>query len=72
MKNFVLLLFVFTNLSIVFAQLPALDHKAYDLWKRVEKEQLSSNGKILTYEQSLLRGNTELHLYFKETQKTNT
>ena len=69
MKNFVLLLFVFTNLSIVFAQLPALDHKAYDLWKRVEKEQLSSNGKILTYEQSLLRGNTELHLYFKETQK---
>ncbi len=69
MKNFVFLLFVFTNLSIVFAQLPALDHKDYDLWKRVEKEQLSSNGKILTYEQSLLRGNTELHLYFKETQK---
>lgn len=69
MKNLALLIIVFTNYSNLFAQLPALDHKAYDLWKRVEKEQLSRQGKIITYEQTVLRGNTELHLYFKETQQ---
>ena len=69
MKNLALLILVFTNFSLLFAQLPALDHKAYDLWKRVEKEQLSQQGKITTYEQTVLRGNTELHIYFKERQQ---
>lgn len=69
MKNLALLIIAITNFSMLFAQLPALDYKAYDLWKRVEKEQLSHQGKIITYEQTVLRGNTELHLYFKETQQ---
>ncbi|MEN9743427.1 MAG: hypothetical protein RLZZ65_1232 [Bacteroidota bacterium] len=69
MKIKLLLLFFLANFSFLFAQLPALDFKAYDLWKRLEKEQISSTGKIITYEQSVLRGNTELHLFFPQIQK---
>jgi dipeptidyl aminopeptidase/acylaminoacyl peptidase len=66
--NLLFFLSLFSS-SFIFAQLPALDFKAYDTWKRVEKEQLSPNGKLLTYEQTVLRGNTELHIYFSESQK---
>ena len=54
---------------LVFAQKPALDFKAYDTWKRLEKEQISSNGKIITYELTVLQGNPILHIFFSANAK---
>ncbi|MEY3086543.1 MAG: hypothetical protein RLZ93_462, partial [Bacteroidota bacterium] len=54
---------------LVFAQKPTLDFNAYDTWKRLEKEQISSNGKIITYELTVLQGNPILHIFFSANAK---
>jgi hypothetical protein len=54
---------------VLFAQKPALDFKAYDTWKRLEKEQISQNGNLITYELTFLRANPILHIYKTQTQK---
>lgn len=68
MKNQLLLLLLFCN-TLLFAQKPALDFKAYDLWKRLEKEQISRDGELITYELTVLKGNPILHIYQVNTQK---
>ena len=57
---------------LVFAQKPTLDFKAYDTWKRLEKEQISSNGKIITYELTVLQGNPILHIFFSANAKQDS
>ena len=68
MKRFILLL-LFCNCTWLLAQKPALDFKAYDTWKRLEKEQISNKGQIISYELTVLKGNPALHFYFAATQK---
>ena len=68
MKRFILLLF-FCNCAWLLAQKPALDLKAYDTWKRLEKEQISTKGQIISYELTVLKGNPVLHFYYAATQK---
>ena len=65
--TFLLLLLACTH--VLFAQKPALDFKAYDTWKRLEKEQISKNGNIITYELTFLRANPILHIFNQQTQK---
>ena len=64
-----LLLLLLVGAPFLFAQKPALDFKAYDSWKRLEKEQISKNGNLITYELTFLRANPILHLYNPNTQK---
>jgi dipeptidyl aminopeptidase/acylaminoacyl peptidase len=68
MKQYILLLFL-GNCAWLLAQKPALDFKAYDTWKRLEKEQISSKGQIISYELTVLKGNPVLHFYYAATQK---
>ncbi len=68
MKN-LLIFFLLVSAINLSAQKPALDHSTYDTWKRLEKEQISRNGQIISYEQTVLRGNPELHLFYTENQK---
>ena len=63
------LLFLLGCAHILFAQKPALDFKAYDTWKRLEKEQISKNGNLITYELTFLRANPILHIFNQQTQK---
>ena len=69
MKHLLLLLLFLSNALLLFAQKPALDDKAYDTWKRLEKEQISKTGQIVSYELTVLRGNPVLHFYYAATQK---
>lgn len=64
-----LLLLLLACTPLLFAQKPALDFKAYDSWKRLEKEQISRNGKIISYELTVLKGNPVLHFYQSENSK---
>ena len=64
-----LLLLLLACTPFVFAQKPALDFKAYDSWKRLEKEQISRNGKIVSYELTVLKGNPVLHFYQSDNRK---
>lgn len=64
-----ILLLLLVCTPALFAQKPALDFKAYDSWKRLEKEQISRNGQIISYELTVLKGNPVLHLYNPNTQK---
>lgn len=64
---FLLLLLACTH--VLLAQKPALDFKAYDTWKRLEKEQISKNGNLITYELTFLRANPILHIFNQQTQK---
>lgn len=64
-----LLFLLLTCTLTLFAQKAALDFKAYDTWKRLEKEQISKNGNLITYELTFLRANPILHLYNQQTQK---
>ena len=64
-----LLLLLLACTPFLFAQKPALDFKAYDSWKRLEKEQISKDGNLITYELTVLKGNPVLHLYNPNTQK---
>ena len=68
MKYFTLL-FLLAHCTTLLAQKPALDFKAYDTWKRLEKEQISRNGEIISYELTVLKGNPVLHFYYAATQK---
>ena len=68
MKHFILL-FLLSFSFLTFAQKPALDYKAYDTWKRLEKEQISKTGQIVSYELTVLKGNPVLHVYYTATQK---
>jgi len=68
MKNLILLTLLMSY-SIGLAQKPQLDHQAYDQWKRLEKEQISRNGALISYELTVLKGNTVLHLFDTQTQK---
>jgi dipeptidyl aminopeptidase/acylaminoacyl peptidase len=67
--KYILLVTLMCFVHVLYSQKPALDFKAYDTWKRLEKEQISSNGKIISYELTVLKGNPVLHLYFPQTQK---
>ena len=69
MKHFLLLLLFLSNALLLFAQKPSLDDKAYDTWKRIEKEQISKTGQIVSYELTVLKGNPVLHFYNASTQK---
>ena len=69
MKHLLLLLLFLSNALLLFAQKPALDDKAYDTWKRIEKEQISKTGQIVSYELTVLKGNPVLHFYNAATQK---
>ncbi|MFM9004759.1 MAG: hypothetical protein ACKOSR_04560 [Flavobacteriales bacterium] len=60
MKYFTLL-FLLANCTTLLAQKPALDFKAYDTWKRLEKEQISRNGEIISYELTVLTENHVLN-----------
>jgi hypothetical protein len=64
---FLILLLACTQ--VLLAQKPALDFKAYDTWKRLEKEQISKNGNLITYELTFLRANPILHIVNQKTQK---
>ncbi len=68
MKHFIFL-FLLSFSFLTFAQKPALDYKAYDTWKRLEKEQISKTGQIVSYELTVLKGNPVLHFYYTATQK---
>jgi hypothetical protein len=50
-----LLLLLLACTPFLFAQKPALDFKAYDSWKRLEKEQISKDGNLITYELTVLK-----------------
>ncbi|MFM7007312.1 MAG: prolyl oligopeptidase family serine peptidase [Flavobacteriales bacterium] len=69
MKKFILLLLLMSTTLLLNAQKPALDYKAYDTWKRLEKEQISCNGEIISYELTVLKGNPILHFYYPKNQK---
>lgn len=68
MKN-LLLFIIILNVNFFTAQKPALDFKAYDTWKRIEKEQISESGQIATYELTVLKGNPILHIDYIAAQK---
>jgi dipeptidyl aminopeptidase/acylaminoacyl peptidase len=67
--KYILLMTLMSCVFVLYSQKPALDFKAYDTWKRIEKEQISDKGQIISYELTLLKGNPELHLYFPLTQR---
>lgn len=69
MKKYILLLLLTSTSLLLNAQKPALDFKAYDTWKRLEKEQISRNGEIISYELTVLKGNPILHFYYAKSQK---
>lgn len=69
MKKYILLLLLTSTSLLLNAQKPALDFKAYDTWKRLEKEQISRNGEIISYELTVLKGNPILHFYYAKSQQ---
>lgn len=70
MKFIFILLFFSPFFS--FSQKKVIDHMAYKDWKRTEKQQLSSSGKILTYETNPLVGDGFLYFYRNDTQKLDS
>ncbi len=55
--------------SFGWGQKKALDHTAYKEWKRVEKQQFSTNGEWITYEINPLVGDGCIHWYEPTTGK---
>jgi len=54
------------------AQKKIIDHNAYFEWKKTEKQQISSNGKFVTYEKTPLKGDGYLFIYNSKTQKLDS
>ena len=57
---------------ICFSQKKVIDHTSYKDWKRTEKQQVSTNGKLVVYETNPLIGDGFLFFYNVETQKLDS
>lgn len=66
-KNYILFaIFICTTIG-ASAQKKVIDHTAYDGWKSLKNDKISSSGKYITYEIAPLKGDTYLYIYNTET-----
>lgn len=70
-KISILSIFVFTSF-ISLSQKKEIDHNAYQYWKSLRNENISTNGKYITYETHPLNGDTYLYWYNTETNKLDS
>lgn len=56
----------------VLAQKKSIDHQAYNSWKKLSHQEISSNGKFISYEIKPYRGNGYLYLYDVESDKLDS
>jgi len=71
MKISPLILFVLL-LSGVYGQKKVIDHTAYNDWKKNENQQISNNGKYISYEVNPHRGDGQQFIYSIETAKLDS
>jgi len=57
---------------IVFSQKKVIDHTAYDKWKQLKNEQISTSGRYITYEIAPLKGDTYLYYHNTTTNKLDS
>jgi dipeptidyl aminopeptidase/acylaminoacyl peptidase len=72
MQKFRLLLVVIGMISFPYVdaqQRNPIDTEAYFKWKNVEQPVISTNGNLIVYHESLLRGNTRLMLFHRFNEK---
>lgn len=58
-----------TILNAQPAEKKELDHEDFDIWKEIDDQQISNNGRWVTYELEPGKGDPELHLYDAETER---
>ena len=71
MKLSLSVLVIFLGINVL-AQKKSIDHQAYNSWKKLSNQEISSNGKFITYEINPYRGNGYLYLYNVETDQLDS
>ena len=70
-KWWVTLLLLFSTLPS-FGQLKQIDHQAYGVWKRLEKQKSSRTGSWISYEINPLKGDGYLYFYNQVSAKLDS
>ncbi|MEY3236021.1 MAG: hypothetical protein RI883_122 [Bacteroidota bacterium] len=70
--RFLLFIVAFVAITNVFGQKKIIDHTAYNDWKKNENQQVSNDGKYISYEINPHRGDGFMYLYNTETAKLDS
>ncbi len=71
MKLSLSVLVIFLGINVL-AQKKSIDHKAYNSWKKLSNQEISSNGKFISYEINPYKGNGYLYLYNVESDQLDS
>ena len=71
-KNCILLILFLCLWIFNFNSQRIIDHQCYDNWRKINNEQLSHDGSILTYELNPFTGDGELIIEHLELNKSDT
>lgn len=67
-----LICFTLFGANTLFGQKKIIDYQAFDQWKTLKNEQVSSSGKYISYEIQPLKGDTYLYWYNTESGKLDS